>query len=160
MVTSDAQTAEDYIAALPEDRRAAINAVREVVRNNLPAGFEEGMQYGMIGWYVPLERFPNTYNGQPLGLAALASQKNYMSLYLNSVYGSPRTERWFKARYAESGKKLDMGKSCLRFRRLEDLPLDVIADTIARVDLESFVAGYREALGSSRRTRAAGAVDP
>jgi hypothetical protein len=155
MVTSDARTPDEYIAALPEDRREAVSAVRDVVRNNLPPGFEEGMLYGMIGWYIPLERFPNTYNGQPLGLAALASQKNYMSLYLNSVYGDPRTEAWFKDRYAASGKRLDMGKSCVRFRRLDDLPLDVIGDTIARVDLESYVAWYEKAAGSSRRTRSA-----
>lgn len=161
MVTSDAQTPDEYIAALPEDRREAVRAVRDVVRDNLPAGFEEGMLYGMIGWYIPLERFPNTYNGQPLGLAALASQKNYMSLYLNSVYGDPRTEAWFKDRYARSGKRLDMGKSCVRFKRLEDLPLDVIGDTIARVDLKSYVAFYEKASGSSRRTRATkGARNP
>lgn len=161
MVTSGARTPDEYIAALPEDRREAVRAVRDVVRDNLPAGFEEGMLYGMIGWYIPLERFPNTYNGQPLGLAALASQKNYMSLYLNSVYGDPRTEAWFKDRYAASGKRLDMGKSCVRFRRLEDLPLDVIGDTIARVDLESYVAFYEKASGSSRRTRATkGALNP
>ena len=159
MVTSDAETPDEYIAALPEDRREAVRAVRAVVRDNLPAGFEEGMLYGMIGWYVPLERFPNTYNGQPLGLAALASQKNYMSLYLNNVYGDSTTEAWFKDRYAASGKRLDMGKSCVRFRRLEDLPLDVIGDTIARADLESYVAGYQEALGSSRRARAARGAD-
>ena len=161
MVTSDARTPDEYIAALPEDRREAVRTVRDVVRDNLPAGFEEGMLYGMIGWYIPLERFPNTYNGQPLGLAALASQKNYMSLYLNSVYGDPRTEAWFKDRHAASGKRLDMGKSCVRFRRLEDLPLDVIGDTIARVDLESYVAFYEKVSGPSRRTRATkGAGNP
>ena len=161
MVTSDARTPEEYIAALPEDRREAVRAVRDVVRDNLPPGFEEGMLYGMIGWYIPLERFPNTYNGRPLGLAALASQKNHMSLYLNSVYGDPRTEAWFKDRYAASGKRLDMGKSCVRFRRLEDLPLDVIGDAIARVDLESYVAFYEKASGSSPRTRATkGAGNP
>lgn len=155
MVTSDARTPDGYIAALPDDRREAVRAVRDVVRDNLPAGFEEGMLYGMIGWYIPRERLPNTYNGQPLGLAALASQKNYMSLYLNSVYGDPRTEAWFKDRYAASGKRLNMGKSCVRFRRLEDLPLDVIGDTIARVDLESYVAWYEKATSSFRKTRSA-----
>ena len=161
MVTSDARTPDEYIAALPDDRREAVRAVRDVVRDNLAAGFEEGMLYGMIGWYIPLERLPNTYNGQPLGLAALASQKNYMSLYLNSVYGDPRTEAWFKDRYAASGKRLDMGKSCVRFRRLEDLPLDVIGDTIARVDLESYVAWHEKAASSSRKTRSAtGAGNP
>lgn len=149
------QTPDEYIASLPEDRRKAIAAVRNVVRENLPPGFEEGMQYGMIGWYIPLERFPDTYNGQPLGLAGLASQKNYMSLYLNSVYGDPETERWFKERYAASGKRLDMGKSCVRFTKLEDLPLDVIGDTIARADMGRYLAHYAEARGSSRGTRKA-----
>lgn len=111
MVSSNARTPDEYIASLPEDRRAAVSAVRDVIRANLPAGYEEGMQYGMIGWYVPLERFPDTYNGQPLGLAALASQKHHLSLYLNSVYGNRATEAWFKERYAASGKKLDMGRT-------------------------------------------------
>ena len=159
MVTSDARTVDEYIAALPDDRREAVAAVRDVVRKNLPDGYREGIQFGMIGWYVPLERFPNTYNGQPLGLAALASQKNHMSLYLNTVYGDPATERGFRERYAASGKKLDMGKSCVRFKRLEDLPLDVIGETIARADLDRYLRGYEQARGSSRGTRAARAND-
>ncbi len=153
MANTAPATPDDYIASLPPERREAIAAVRDVVRRNLPEGFEEGMQYGMIGWYVPLSRFPYTYIGQPLGLAALASQKNYMSLYLNSVYGDPGTEDWFRERYAASGKALDMGKSCVRFRRLEDLPLDVIGETIARVDLDEYLAHYERARGSSRRRR-------
>jgi hypothetical protein len=154
MVTSDAATPEEYLASLPPDRREAISAVRDVIRRNLPDGFEEGMQFGMIGYYVPLERFPDTYNGKPLGLAALASQKNHMALYLNNVYGDPKTERRFRERYAASGKKLDMGKSCVRFTRLDALPLDVIGRTIADTDVDSFLARYKEARGSSRRTRA------
>ncbi len=157
MSATTAQTPDEYIAALPDGRREAVATVRDVVRRNLPPGFEEGVSYGMIGWYVPLERFPDTYNGQPLGLAALASQKNYMSLYLNNVYGDPETEAWFRQRYAASGKKLDMGKSCVRFKRAEDLALDVIGEAIARTDLESYLARYAEARGSSRQTRAASA---
>lgn len=110
-------------------------AVRDLVNANLPDGYEEGLQYGMIGWYVPLERFPDTYNGRPLGLVGLASQKRYMSLYLNSVYGDRPTEAWFRDRWAATGKRLDMGKSCVRFKRIEDLALDVIGETIARADL-------------------------
>jgi len=159
MVTSNAQTVDEYIASLPDDRRTAVEAVRNAVRENLPEGFREGMQYGMIGWYIPLERFPDTYNGQPLGLAGLASQKSYMSLYLNTVYGDPQTEHWFKERYAASGKTLNMGKSCLRFRQLDELPLDVIGETIARVDLDGYLEQYRVARGSSRKTRSAGAAD-
>lgn len=155
MVTSRASTPDEYIDSLPEERRAAVSAVRDVINANLPDGYEEGMSFGMIGWYVPLERFPHTYNGQPLGLVALASQKGYISVYLNSVYGDRATESWFRDRYAASGKKLDMGKSCLRFRKLEDVALDVIGETIARADLDGFVAHYAAVRGSSRKTRAA-----
>jgi len=157
MATSNATTPDEIIAALPPDRRDAIAKVRDVVRANLPPGYEEGMQFGMISWYVPLERYPNTYNKQPLGLAALANQKNYMSLYLNTVYGNAEIERWFRERYAASGKKLDMGKSCVRFRKLDDLPLDVVAETIARTPVDKYIEGYESVLGSSRRSRAAAA---
>ncbi|HET7520442.1 MAG TPA: DUF1801 domain-containing protein [Candidatus Limnocylindria bacterium] len=155
MPRSTASTPEEYLAELPRDRREAISAVRDVILRNLPEGFREGMAFGMIGYYVPLERFPDTYNGQPLGLAALASQKGHMALYLNSVYGDLDTRRWFRERYAESGKRLDMGKSCLRFRRLDDLPLDVIGETIARVDVDHYVAQYRAARESAREDRQA-----
>ena len=154
MAGSTATTPEAYIAELPPDRQAAVRAVRDIVNANLPPGFREGMAYGMIAWYVPLERFPDTYNGQPLALAGLASQKQYLSLYLNAVYGNPDLERWFRDRWAATGKKLDMGKSCVRFRRLDDLPLDVIGETIARTSVDRYVDFYREARGSSRTTRA------
>ena len=153
MATSTARTPEEYLDSLPEDRRAAVAAVRRVVLENLPDGFEEGMQYGMIGYYIPLERFPDTYNGQPLGLAALANQKQHMALYLNNVYGDRTTESRFRERWAATGKKLDMGKSCVRFRRLEDLPLDVIGRTIAEESVEGYLARYAAARGSSRATR-------
>ncbi|HEX5579810.1 MAG TPA: DUF1801 domain-containing protein [Candidatus Limnocylindria bacterium] len=155
MASSTAATPEEYIAALPPHRREAVAAVRDVVRRNLPHGFEEGMAFGMIAWYVPLERFPDTYNGHPLGLAALASQKHYVSLYLNSVCGDPNLAEWFRARYAQSGKRLDMGKSCLRFRSLDDVPLDLIGETMARVPVDQFIAQYQAARGSARKTRSA-----
>lgn len=151
---TDARTPDEYIAALPDGRREAIATVRDVVRRHLPPGYAEGMAFGMIAWYVPLETFPDTYNGQPLGLAALANQKNYMSLYLNSVYGNRDEESRFRDRYAASGKKLDMGKSCIRFKRVEDLDLDAIGEAIARAEVDPFLAWYAEARGSSRRTRA------
>jgi hypothetical protein len=154
MARSTAATPDEYIASLPDDRRDAVAAVREVVNRNLPPGYAEGMAYGMIAWSVPLETFPDTYNGQPFGLAALGSHKNYISLYLNTVYGSRDEEAWFKDRYAASGKKLNMGKSCLRFRHLDEVPLDVIGETIARADLDRTLAHYGEARGSSRKTGA------
>ena len=153
MVSSDATTPAAYLASLPTDRRQALTALRDLILTNLPAGYEEGMQYGMIGYFVPLERFPDTYNGQPLGLAGIASQKRYMSLYLNTVYGDPETDRWFRERYAASGKKLDMGKGCVRFRRLDDLPLDLIAETIARTPVDRYVERYAAVRGSSRKAR-------
>jgi hypothetical protein len=157
MARSSAATPDEYIASLSEDRRDAVAAVREVVNRNLPPGYAEGMAYGMIAWWVPLETFPDTYNGQPFGLAALGSHKNYISLYLNTVYGSPDEEAWFKRRYAASGKKLNMGKSCVRFRRLDELPLEVIGETIARADLERTLAHYASARGSASRARGTGA---
>jgi hypothetical protein len=153
MARSAAATPDEYIASLPEDRREAVAAVRDAVNRNLPSGYREGMAYGMISWWVPLETFPDTYNGQPLGLAGLASQKNYISLYLNTVYGSPDEEAWFKQRYADSGKTLSMGKSCVRFRRLDEVPLDVIGETIARATIDRTLAHYAAARGSSRATR-------
>jgi hypothetical protein len=158
MVSSDARTPDELIANLPPDRQAAIAAVRKVILENLPPGYQEGIDFGMIGYYVPLERYPDTYNGHPLGIAALASQKNHMSLYLNAVYGDPETEHWFRERWARTGKKLDMGKSCVRFRRLDDLPLDLIGETIARVPVDAYLARYEAARGRPSGTRkAAGA---
>jgi hypothetical protein len=153
MARSTAATPDEYIASLPDDRREAVSAVRDVINRNLPPGYVEGMAYGMIGWSVPLDTFSDTYNGQPLGLAGLASQKNYISLYLNTVYGNPEAEARLRERYAEAGKVLSMGKSCVRFRRLDEVPLDVIGETIAGADLDRTLVYYAEARGSSRRTR-------
>jgi len=138
-------------------RRTAIAAVRKVVLENLPAGYEETMQYGMIAYVVPLVRYPKGYNGQALAVALLVSQKNYMSVYLiglMGVFGDPSTEQWFKKRYADSGKKLDMGKSCVRFKELDDLPLGLIGEVIDRVPVEEFIRRYeasRAAMKSANR---------
>ena len=139
---SEAATVEAYIAELPEGRRQAINAVRQVVLEHLPEGFEEVMQYGMISYVVPLERYPNTYNGQALAVASLASQKNHMAMYLMGVYGDDGAQEWLRARWATTGKKLDLGKSCLRFKQLDDLALDVVGEAIARTSVDDFVAAY------------------
>ena len=146
---SKASSVAGYLRSLPDDRRAAIAAVRKVILDNLDAAYEEGMQYGMIGYYVPHRVYPKGYHcdpTQPLPFAALASQKNYMSLYLMSVYcgcvdGSPanRHAEWFREAWAKSGKKLDMGKACIRFKRADDLPLDVIAQAIRRVPAAMYI---------------------
>lgn len=139
---SAAKTVKQYLESLPEDRRAAIETVRKVILKNLPKGFEEAMNFGAICYQVPLSVLPKTYNGQPLCYAALASQKNFMTLYLMTVYGHKPTEKWFREGFKAAGKKLDMGKSCVHFRKLEDLPLDVIGQAIARVPMEKYVAAY------------------
>lgn len=148
---SDAATVEAYLAELADDRRRTISAVRSVILENLPAGFEEGMQYGMIGYYVPLERYPDTYNGQPLALAGLASQKRHLALYLMCMYG-PEDETAFRESWSATGKKLDMGKSCVRFRTLEDVALEVVGEAIAKTSVDDFIAVYERSRGLTTRT--------
>jgi hypothetical protein len=150
---SNAQSADEYVASLPDDRRQTVAALREVILRNLPPGYEEGMSHGMIAYYVPLERFGDTYNGEPLGLAGIASQKQYISLYLLSVYGDPETERWFRREWEASGKKLKMGKSCVWIRHLDDVPLDVVGRAIARADLDAYLERHRAVRGSARLAR-------
>lgn len=141
---SEAKTVEEYLASLPEDRRAAISAVRAVILDNLPPGYAETMNWGMIAYEVPLALCPKTYNGQPLMYAALASQKNHMAVYLCGLYcGVPGVKDDFLAATKRSGRKLDMGKACIRFRRLEDLDLDAVGEAIAAVSAEAFIAASR-----------------
>ena len=148
---ADTATVEDYLAGLPPDRRLALEVVRQVILEHLPAGYEEVMQYGMVSYVVPLERYPVTYNGQPLAVASLANQKRHMAIYLMGVYGEDGTQDWLRARWAETGKKLDMGKSCLRFRRLDDLALDVVGEAIARTPVDDFLAAYERSRGKGTR---------
>ena len=150
MAQSKAKTVEKYLAELSPERSEAISAVRQVILDHLPAGYEEVMQYGMISYVIPPERYPITYNKLPLTYASLASQKNYMSLYLMNVYGDPEAEQWFTEGYRASGKKLDMGKSCVRFKKLEDLPLQLIGEVIARTTAADFIERYELSRGSRR----------
>ena len=142
LAQSKAATVDEYLAELPQDRQEAIASVREVILQHLPPGYEETMQDGMIGYVIPLKTYPVTYNGQPLGYAGLASLKNYMSLYLMNIYGDKETEQWFTERYRASGKRLNMGKSCVRFKKLDDLPTDLIGEAIARTTVADFIRGY------------------
>jgi hypothetical protein len=142
MVSGPATSVGLYLASLPPDRRAALARVRDIVNARLPPGYEETMQHGMISWGVPSSRLATTYNGQPLVLASLASQKQYMALYLMSIYGHPKLATWFRAAYKASGKKLDMGKSCVRFKILDALPLDVIGEAVSKVSVDAYVAAY------------------
>ncbi len=136
---SDATTVDGYLESLPDDRRKAISEVREVILANLPDGYEEAMNWGMITYQVPLETYPDTYNDQPLMYAGLASQKNHMAVYLTGVYTSDGDRTVFEEEYRATGKRLDMGKSCVRFRKLDDLPLDVVGHAIAAHNVGSFI---------------------
>jgi hypothetical protein len=144
MASSKAATVEEYLRELPEERRAVIAAVRDVVLRNLPDGYTETMAFGMIGYGIPLERYPDTYNKQPLSYAALAAQKNYYALYLMTPYVDGQ-EQQLRDAFAAAGKKLDMGKSCVRFKTLDDLPLDVIGRVIAATPPDDFIARYEAA---------------
>jgi uncharacterized protein YdhG (YjbR/CyaY superfamily) len=137
---SDSATVDEYLSALPDDRRAAIATVRQTILENLPQGYEEAMNWGMITYQVPLQTYPDTYNGQPLMYAALASQKNHMAVYLTGIYMTEDARNEFEIAYKATGKRLDVGKSCVRFKRLDDLPLKLIGECIAAEDVQSFVA--------------------
>ncbi len=149
---SKATTVQQYLESLPDERRTAISAVRKVIRGSLPDGYEEAMNWGMITYQVPLRTYPDTYNGQPLMYAALASQKNHMAVYLTAIYMSEQARKAFEAAYKATGKRLDVGRSCVRFRKLEDLPLALIGDTIASLSVDEFVSRVRT-LTSPRRGR-------
>lgn len=142
---SIAQTVDEYINTLPPDRKEAIVTLRNLIRKNLPKGYEEGMQYGMISYYIPLERYPDTYNKQPLSYMALASQQNYMSLYHMGIYGHEDAEQWLRNSFTKAGKKLDMGKSCIRFKKIEDVPIDVIATSAGLLSPDEFIERYEQA---------------
>jgi hypothetical protein len=153
MVQSKAKTVEQYLKELPPERREVVAAVRKLVRKHLPKGYVESMAFGMIGWGIPLARYPNTYNGQPLGCVALAAQKNYYSLYLMCVYANSAEERALRAAFAKAGKRLDMGKSCVRFERLADLEMAAIGKAIAATPPERLIELYEESRKRTARGR-------
>lgn len=153
---SKAATVAQYLASLPPDRRRAISAVRKVILQNLDKDYEEGMQYGAIGYAVPHSVFPAGYHcdpRQPLPFAGLASQKQYMALYLMGTYcgcfdGKETPDaKWFRRAWLKTGKKLDMGKACIRFKSLDDVPLDVVGEAIRRLPARRYIEFYLKALG-------------
>lgn len=152
LMRSSASTVEEYMGELPEERRAAIEAVRQVVLKNLPKGYEEVMNWGMITYQVPLETYPDTYNKKPLMYAALAAQKNHMSVYLTAIYMNEKASREFETAYRSTGKRYDVGKSCVRFKELADLPLELIGESIASLQVSEFVERAKDAhSGRGRR---------
>lgn len=150
MVSSAAATVEEYLDELPEDRAAVVSAVRDLVNASLPAGYEEGMLYGMITWMVPLDVYPDTYNRKPLAYVSLAAQKHHYALYLMGVYADSEVEARFREQWSARGMKLDMGKSCLRFRRTADLQEDLVAEVIAAVPMDEHIARAKAAQSDRR----------
>ena len=152
MVQSKASTVKEYLEELPAERRKEIAKVRSVVRKNLPKGYRERMEWGQISYELPLEAYPDTYNKKPLCYAGLAAQKKTNTLYLMGAYGDPEQRERLEEAFRESGKKMDMGKSCLHFRRADDLPLDAIGEIIASTPPEKLIAQYEAARrGTGRR---------
>jgi hypothetical protein len=145
-----ALTVNEWLASVPADRRDAINAVRDAVNAHLPHGYEETVDWGMLAWVVPLAKFPDTHNGRPLMLAALGAHTKVMTIYLMTVYGDPKIRKEFEAAYRKTGKRLDIGGSCVHFKTLDDLPLDVVGNAIARVTLDKYVERYRSSRAKTK----------
>ena len=151
MFANKAKTVKEYIDALPGDQQPTVRKLRSLVKKHLPDGYTEGMNFGAITYAVPLKVLSDTYNGQPLCYAAIAAQKNYYSLYLMNVYGDPAQAKWMAGEFKKRGKKLDMGKSCLRFTSLDDLPLDVVSQVIASTPMDVYIERYRIARTKTAR---------
>lgn len=154
---SKASTVAAYLASLPADRRAVVEHVHRFVMDNLDPGFQAGMAYGMISYSVPLETYPIGYHCDPklpLGFGGLAAQKNAYSLYLMCLYLAPKREKDFRAAWSKTGKKLDMGKACIRFHSLDDLAFDVIAKTLKSISMKGYIQTYESLLGPARLEKA------
>ncbi|HEX9760784.1 MAG TPA: DUF1801 domain-containing protein [Candidatus Acidoferrales bacterium] len=147
---SNAKTVEQFLKSLPADRREAISTVRKIILKNLPRGYVEQVIGGMPVYVVPLSVLPDTYNGWPLAYAALASHKDFMTLYLMNVYSHKPTEKWFRAQFQAAGKKLDMGKCCVHFKTLDDLPLEVIGQVIARTPMDAYIRAYHQSRAKTK----------
>jgi uncharacterized protein YdhG (YjbR/CyaY superfamily) len=149
---SSVSNVDQYLSELPEERRAALETVRQVILNNLPNGYEEVMNWGMITFQVPLSIYPDTYNKKPLMYAAITSQKNHMAVYLTGIYMDEQARREFEDEYRATGKRFDTAKSCVRFRRLEDLPLSLVGKAVSMYSVSDFVNRVKQ-IRLSRRKR-------
>lgn len=141
---SSAETVSEYLKSLPADRAAIVKQVRKLVNASIQPGFKEVMRWGMITWEIPLKRYPVTYNQQPLSFVALAAQKNSYSLYLMGCYGVERDRAEFEAAYLKTGKRVDIGKSCVRFKKLDDLPIDLVSKYIAKYSVDDYIKIYEK----------------
>ena len=158
MVMSTAKTVPEYLASLPDDRRKVVSAARALVKRHLPKGYKESMMLGMITWAIPLSKYPDTYNKQPLCYAALAAQKQNTTLYLMSAYGDPKLYAWLKGEFKKAGKRFDMGKSCLHFKTMDDLVPDAVGKVIASTPPEAYIKSYEKARKKAGKTVTAAAA--
>ena len=145
MVSSSATTVQEYLSKLPEEKKGVITQMRAFILKHLPEGYEETMNWGMISYEIPLSLYPKTYNKKPLLYLALASQKNFNSLYLMNIYQDSKQLDFLLKAFETQGLKPDMGKSCLHFKKLEDLPLDTIGWIITSMPPAFFIAVYETA---------------
>lgn len=153
---STAQTVDEYLASLADERREVVSMIRQVILDNLPAGYEEGMQYGGIGYYVPHSIFPQGYHcdpKQPLNFAGLGSQKNYISLGFMCTHYDQGLREWLQTEWCAAGKKLDMGTVCIRVKKIDDVPLEVIGNFVAMVPVDRYLDTYL-AFRASAKSRA------
>ena len=145
IMKSKAETVDEYLDELSDERRETVSIIRKLILEHLPEGYHEVMQYGMISYIIPFDIFPDTYNKQPLSYLSLASQKNNYSLYMSNVYADQEINSWFIKEYKESGKRMDMGKSCVRFKKLDNLPLDLIGEAISKTTPDEYIQMYKRA---------------
>ncbi|MDG1196056.1 MAG: DUF1801 domain-containing protein [Polaribacter sp.] len=149
-MTYEANTPEEYVEQLPEDRKQAVQKIRAVIKKNLPKGFEEGINYKMLGFYVPHSKFPEGYHCDPklpLPFINLASQKNSVNLYHMGIYAKKELLDWFVKEYTKYCKyKLDMGKSCIRFKKMDDIPFDLIGELVSKITVNEWINTYESAI--------------
>ncbi len=154
---SKATKVEDYLAEVPEDRRKGFTKLRNVIKKNIPKGFKEGMGYGMMGWSVPHSIYPAGYHcnpSDPLPFMGIASQKNFIAVYHMGVYADPKLLKWFTEAHAKaSPKKLDMGKSCIRYKKAEDIPFELIGELATKITVDDFINMYETNLKNSRKKK-------
>ncbi len=145
---SKATTVDEYMEQLPEERKAAMKKLRAVIKKNLPKGFQECMGYGMMGYVVPHSKYPVGYHcnpKDPLPFLALASQKNFIAIYHMGIYSDPKLLKWFQEAHAKaSSKKLDMGKSCMRYKKPEDIPFELIGELVSKMTPDEWIAQYEK----------------
>lgn len=148
------ESVDEYLVSLPEDKRKEVEVLRNVILKNLPKGVEEGMRYGMIGYFVPHSVFQDGYHcdpKMPLPFGGIAMRKNHMTLYLNTIYYAGPMREWFEKEYAKTGKKLDMGQSCIRFKKADDLPLELIGKAVSRASVKDFISWYKASRPTKKR---------